>query len=502
MAITHTPDPSNAILTRTEYEASGTHTGTNDHDHSGATEGGSTVAPLVTHAAAADPHTGYVLESLVNAKGDIIAASADNVVGRLGVGSNDQVLTADSTQALGVKWAAAVTAGAHSHDALVSANPGGLWPSAVNGSSEPARLVTGDGTMYVVEFLPDVDSYAEGTIETPSDWTGGLDCKVHWWGSDAASAVTVYVADTFTRTQSDNTWGNAETPSLGWVEADTGATSWSVSGGVGFSHHTTAGATKRNELRDASINQRDFRIRGRVTIDKAPTGGNADHLILFRSSATGDAGGVTKYALLIRRPATGSLQTQFRRYTASVGTDIASGGATLTGPVNTDSLEFIIEAEGINPTVLRSKVWVTGSAEPGAFQCTVNDLTADDFETTGGYGIRTFVSATNVPILMGLDNFQVESLTAAGTSSAKWELRVLGYADGEALTATWLTATTVTDTNVTGVWLTTASMTQSHPTLAGKVLQFRIGRLGADAADDVPDSVFLRGLRIILDRTP
>lgn len=58
------------------------------------------------HVAAADPHTGYVLESLVDAKGDIIAATAADAVARLAVGANDTVLTADSAQATGLKWAA------------------------------------------------------------------------------------------------------------------------------------------------------------------------------------------------------------------------------------------------------------------------------------------------------------------------------------------------------------------------------------------------------------
>ena len=57
------------------------------------------------HVAAADPHTGYMLESLLDAKGDIFVASADNTPARLAVGSNDQVLMADSAQATGVKWA-------------------------------------------------------------------------------------------------------------------------------------------------------------------------------------------------------------------------------------------------------------------------------------------------------------------------------------------------------------------------------------------------------------
>ena len=46
---------------------------------------------------------GLVQDSLVDAKGDLLAASADNTITRLGVGANTYVLTADSTEATGVK---------------------------------------------------------------------------------------------------------------------------------------------------------------------------------------------------------------------------------------------------------------------------------------------------------------------------------------------------------------------------------------------------------------
>jgi hypothetical protein len=45
-------------------------------------------------------------ESVVTAKGDVLAASASGVVARVGLGSNGYVLTADSTQTAGIKWAA------------------------------------------------------------------------------------------------------------------------------------------------------------------------------------------------------------------------------------------------------------------------------------------------------------------------------------------------------------------------------------------------------------
>lgn len=50
---------------------------------------------------------GAIALTTVDAKGDLLVATADNTVSRLGVGTNNFVLTADSTQATGVKWAAA-----------------------------------------------------------------------------------------------------------------------------------------------------------------------------------------------------------------------------------------------------------------------------------------------------------------------------------------------------------------------------------------------------------
>ena len=52
-----------------------------------------------------------IQNTIVDAKGDLIAATAADTPARLAVGTNGQVLTADSTAATGLKWAAATGGG-------------------------------------------------------------------------------------------------------------------------------------------------------------------------------------------------------------------------------------------------------------------------------------------------------------------------------------------------------------------------------------------------------
>jgi hypothetical protein len=73
--------------------------------------GGATVKHVLTSAdlnfytAGVATADAAVPESIVTAKADLLVASASGVVDNLAVGTNNQVLTADSTQTLGVKWA-------------------------------------------------------------------------------------------------------------------------------------------------------------------------------------------------------------------------------------------------------------------------------------------------------------------------------------------------------------------------------------------------------------
>jgi hypothetical protein len=58
-------------------------------------------------------------ESVVTAKADLLVASASGVVDNLAVGTNGQVLTADSTQTLGVKWADSTGGGSSVSDVFM-----------------------------------------------------------------------------------------------------------------------------------------------------------------------------------------------------------------------------------------------------------------------------------------------------------------------------------------------------------------------------------------------
>lgn len=66
---------------------------------------------LVTDGATAmqnladDVDTQKVAKSLVDAKGDLLVGTAPDTPGRLGVGTDGQLLMADSTQPTGIKWA-------------------------------------------------------------------------------------------------------------------------------------------------------------------------------------------------------------------------------------------------------------------------------------------------------------------------------------------------------------------------------------------------------------
>lgn len=70
-----------------------------------------------------------ILESIIDAKGDLIAGTAADTAARLAVGTNGFVLTADSAEATGLKWAAASGGGGTSvKNLLYHSLTHDIWP--------------------------------------------------------------------------------------------------------------------------------------------------------------------------------------------------------------------------------------------------------------------------------------------------------------------------------------------------------------------------------------
>lgn len=94
---------------------------------------------------------GGIQPTIVDAKGDLIAATAADTPARLAVGANDTVLTADSSTATGLKWAA-VSAGG-----MTLINTGG---TTLTGSSITIGSIPGtykNLQLVVRNYLPSVD---------------------------------------------------------------------------------------------------------------------------------------------------------------------------------------------------------------------------------------------------------------------------------------------------------------------------------------------------------
>ena len=102
---------------------------------------------------------GGIQPTLLTTKGDIIVATGNATLVRQGVGTNNQVLMADSAQADGVKWANEATA-------TLTTTGDTLYASAAN---TPARLAVGS-TGQVLTVSGGVPSWATPSGGFPA-WT-------------------------------------------------------------------------------------------------------------------------------------------------------------------------------------------------------------------------------------------------------------------------------------------------------------------------------------------
>lgn len=91
-----------------------------------------------------------IAKTIVDAKGDIIAATAADTVARLAVGSNDQYLVADSSTATGLKWAT-LSAGSLTQLATGTLTGASVAITSISGSYTHLQLI-------ITNFKPATDT--------------------------------------------------------------------------------------------------------------------------------------------------------------------------------------------------------------------------------------------------------------------------------------------------------------------------------------------------------
>jgi hypothetical protein len=155
---------------------------------------------------------GGIQPTIVDAKGDLIAATAADTPARLAVGANDTVLTADSAEATGLKWATPAAGGMTLIETLTLSGAS-VTSSAISGSYQDLRIISRnykpatDGAALLIRMNSDTGSNYSSTavgaqiygtnpiVETSWSWNLQQDNTVSSAEAEAKAAQRQAILD-------------------------------------------------------------------------------------------------------------------------------------------------------------------------------------------------------------------------------------------------------------------------------------------------------------------
>ena len=181
---------------------------------------------------------GGIQPTIVTAKGDLIAATAASTPARLGVGTNGQYLSADSTAATGLAWASVSTGGM----TLISTTS--LSGASVTLSSIPATYK--NLQLVIKNLLPATDASAL-YLRANGDSTANRYSSVGWAASNGATAA--FGGDSWTSVMVN--MDNAVAQNLCVINLFdyTNTTTWKIASSIAINNDsTTATSYVRNAM--------------------------------------------------------------------------------------------------------------------------------------------------------------------------------------------------------------------------------------------------------------
>ncbi len=205
-------------------------------------------------------------------------------------------------------------------------------------------------------------------------------------------------ADAFGRTLSSG-WGAADAGG-NWT-LSSAASGYSVGSGNGQLLLQSPGARRTAYLDATASNGND--VTGSFAVDKLGT--------IYLSAFGRRVSGASDYRVDVTLNSVGKVNWNLSATRGGTGSKLAPT-TTLAQTVQPgDTIRFRVQATGSTPTVVRAKVWVgTRAQEPADWQQSATDATAE-LQASGTAGVSAYLStaATNAPVAVGVDDFEVDT---------------------------------------------------------------------------------------------